>query len=71
MRGAVQVPKNQQMRLSPEVWLAAEAMRRHLGASSPKDGLERAFMAYVLERSSVDARFAEVWEIVKAEGIEE
>lgn len=71
LRNAVQVPKNQQMRLSRDVWLAAEAMRRHIGASSPKDGLERAFMTYVLDLAKTDTNFAASWQSVKEEGIQE
>ena len=67
----MQVPKNRQTRLSDDVWLACEAMARYLGASSPRDGLERAIMNYVLGLAQSNDRFEAVWEEVKAEGIEE
>jgi hypothetical protein len=67
----VQVPKNRQMRLSDDVWLAAEAMGRYLGSASPRDGLERAFMNYILDLAKGNPRFADTWEAVKEEGIED
>lgn len=69
MQSTVQVPKNRQSRLSDDVWLAAEAMARYIGSSSPRDGLERAFMTYVLDLGRNDQKFAEIWQSVKEEGI--
>lgn len=67
----VQVPKNRQVRLSDDVWLAAEAMGRYLGSASPRDGLERAFMSFVLDLARESPQFSATWEEVKEEGIED
>ncbi|MEL6383824.1 MAG: hypothetical protein AAFQ89_15490 [Cyanobacteria bacterium J06626_18] len=71
MKIAVQVPKNRQSRLSDDVWLAAEAMARYVGSTSPRDGLERGFMSYVLDLAEANSKFAAIWESVKEEGIQD
>ncbi|MCY6493150.1 hypothetical protein [Leptolyngbya sp. GGD] len=67
----MKVPKNRQTRLSDDVWLAGEAIARHFRMSSARDGFEAATRDYVLRLSQTDPRFAEIWEKVKAEGVEE
>jgi hypothetical protein len=67
----MKIPKNRQSRLSEDVWLASEAIARHFRMSSSRDGLEAAIRDYVLRLSQADARFAEIWEKVKEEGVEE
>ena len=67
----VKLPKNRQSRLSEDVWLGAEAMARYIGASSPREGLETAFRNYLLTLRQTDPKFAEIWEKVKEEGIED
>lgn len=67
----MKVPKNRQSRLSDDVWLAGEAIARHFRMSSSRDGFEAAIRDYVLRLSQNDATFAEIWEKVKKEGVEE
>jgi hypothetical protein len=67
----MKVPKNRQSRLSDDVWLAGEAISRYFRMSTSRDGIETAIRAYVLQMSQADAKFSEVWEQVKNEGVEE
>ncbi|MEM8804745.1 MAG: hypothetical protein AAGF01_01685 [Cyanobacteria bacterium P01_G01_bin.38] len=71
MPATVKVPKNRQSRLSDNVWLAAEAMARFIGSKSPREGIETGFMNYVLDLNQKDSRFAEIWEKVQNEGIDD
>ncbi|MBD1847361.1 hypothetical protein H6F89_28935 [Cyanobacteria bacterium FACHB-63] len=67
----MKVPKNRQTRLSDDVWLAGEAIARHFRMSSARDGFEAATRDYVIRLSQSDPKFAEIWEKVKDEGVEE
>ncbi|MBD1846642.1 hypothetical protein H6F89_25115 [Cyanobacteria bacterium FACHB-63] len=67
----MKVPKNRQTRLSDDVWLAGEAIARHFRMGSSREGFEVAVRDYVTRLSQSDPKFAEVWEKVKNEGVED
>lgn len=66
----VKVPKNLQTRLSPDVWLAGEAIARYR-AMTTRDAFEYSVRAMVDKLSSEDPEFRKIWLDVKQEGIEE
>lgn len=67
----MKLPKNRQSRLSEDVWLAAEAIARYFRMASSRDGVETAVRSYVSRLAESDPKFAEIWEKVKEEGIQE
>jgi hypothetical protein len=66
----VKVPKNLQTRLSPDVWLAGEAIARYR-AMTTRDAFEYSIRAMVDKLSNDDPEFRKIWLEVKNEGIEE
>jgi hypothetical protein len=66
----MKVPKNLQSRLSPDVWLAGEAIARYRKMTT-REGFEYSVRSTVDRLAESDPKFAEIWEAVKAEGIEE
>jgi hypothetical protein len=65
----MKVPKNLQSRLSPDVWIAGEAIARYRGMTT-REGFEYSVRAMVDTLAARDPKFAAIWETVKAEGIE-
>lgn len=66
----MKIPKNRQSRLSEDVWIAGEAIARHFRMSSARDAFEVSVRDYAARLAERDQKFAEIWEKVKAEGIE-
>ena len=65
------IPKNRQLRLSDDVWIAAEAIARYMGSKSTREGIETALRHYVFDLNQKDTRFSKIWEQVQTEGIED
>ncbi len=70
MKMSMKVPKNRQTRAADDVWMASEAVARWFGMTTARDGLEMAVRDYVAQLAKTDTTFAQIWEEVKAEGIE-
>jgi hypothetical protein len=70
MYADVKIPKNQQSRLAPDVWLAGEAIARHRGMSTNRDAFEYCIRAVADKLAESSAEFKAVWDGVKKEGIE-
>jgi hypothetical protein len=64
---AVRIPKNQQSRLAPDVWIAGEAIARHRGMMSSRDAFETAVRDYATRLAEKDEAFKQTWESVRAE----
>lgn len=65
----MKIPKNQQSRLAPDVWLAGEAIARFRGMTS-REAFEHSVRVYADRLAEQDPEFRKIWESVKAEGIE-
>jgi hypothetical protein len=64
---AVKIPKNQQSRLTQDVWIAGEAIARHRGMISSRDAFETAVRDFATRLSETDENFKKLWDSVKAE----
>ena len=65
----MKIPKNQQSRLAPDVWIAGEAIGRYRHMNS-REVFEYAVRLYADKLAETDPEFKVVWADVKAEGIE-
>jgi len=65
----MKIPKSGASRLSTEVWLMAEALRRYKRADSIRKAIESEIAA-AAERQKEDPEFARVLAEVRAEGVE-
>lgn len=70
-KAVVRVPKNRQSRVSDDIWIAGQALAEFLGAGTPREGWEAGVRNFVMELSTTNPRFAELWEKAKQEGIED
>lgn len=66
----VKIPKNQQSRLSPDVWLAGEAIARYRGMSV-REAFENSVRSFAEKLADTDPDFRKVWTETTKEGIEE
>lgn len=66
----VKIPKNQQSRLAPDVWLAGEAIARHRGMTT-REAFENAVRIFAEKLAEVDPEFRKTWNEVTKEGVEE
>jgi hypothetical protein len=64
---SVKIPKNQQSRLSQDVWIAGEAIARHRGMMTSRDAFEMAVRDYASRLAENDQVFKKTWEAVIAE----
>ena len=64
---AVKIPKNQQSRLTQDVWIAGEAIARHRGMVSSRDAFETSVRDFATRLSETDENFKKLWDAVKEE----
>ena len=64
---AVKIPKNQQSRLTQDVWIAGEAIARHRGMMSSRDAFETSVRDFATRLSETDENFKKLWDAVKEE----
>ena len=69
MHTTMKIPKSGASRLSTEVWLMAEALRRHKRADSIRKAIESEISA-AAERQKSDPEFLRILSEVRAEGVE-
>ena len=67
----VKVPKNRQSRISDDIWIAGKALSEFLGAGTPREGWEAGVRQFVVQLSTTNPKFAELWEKAKNEGIQD
>jgi hypothetical protein len=66
----VKIPKNQQSRLSPDVWMAAEAIARYRGMNV-REAFENSVRSFAEKLAEADPEFRKVWTETIREGVEE
>ena len=70
MSASIKIPKNQQSRLAPDVWLAGEAIARHRGMS-PREAFEHSVRTFADRLAESDPVFRATWDGVKVEKTED
>lgn len=65
----MKIPKSGASRLSTEIWLLAEALRRYKSSDSIRKAIESEIAA-AAERQKEDPEFVKIMQQVRAEGIE-